>query len=365
MKIDKNSAGNIVLSTDSDKIITVIPPGQYIHLSRIQPNILYISENSGEYSGVNRITINSSEVSSAFGTPFSGDRDALVKLLGENFNSGSGGGELDPSSYDLAEFKNESADVFVRMSDLNDLSGIETISSESTFVTIDNSDAKNPKLETNLQNADGDASYTKRVVAKEDGTMGIVTGSGGSTETDPIFSASPAHDITTSDVTFLQGKDYNLLNNKPDLSAFAPINEPIFANSPARSLTANDITFIQGKDYNSLNNKPVIPSVVKQFGTTYTKEWVGSITTGTSSAVFNIASAGFINIIGVFITTELAGATSNNAPIGVVTSKSLTSITVSLFESKETLVLILNTNVDGLEAHAVANTIVYLRVIGN
>ena len=62
---------------------------------------------------------------------------------------------------------------------------------------------------------------------------------------------------------------------------------------------------------------------------------------------------------------ELAGAGATNAPIGVITSKSTTSITVSLFGSKRTTVLILNTQVDGFKVHTVVNTIVHLVVFGN
>ncbi|MDV4026819.1 hypothetical protein CMT52_21090 [Elizabethkingia anophelis] len=117
MKISKNSSGNIVLSTASDEIIAVIPPGQHVYPSRIKNNEVHISKGSGNFSEVNRITINSSEVTEAFGSSFSGNRNALIKLLSENFSSGSGGGGLDPKAYDLADFKNGSDDAFVRKSD--------------------------------------------------------------------------------------------------------------------------------------------------------------------------------------------------------------------------------------------------------
>ncbi|WP_183147977.1 autotransporter outer membrane beta-barrel domain-containing protein [Chryseobacterium nematophagum] len=108
-------------------------------------------------------------------------------------------------------------------------------------------------------------------------------------------------------------------------------------------------------------NIPVPPS---QFGTSYTKEWNGAVTTATNTAVFNISSASFSGISNISVGTELIGAGVNNAPIGVITAKSLTSITVSLYESKNTGVLI-GGNIEGLEDHSVANTVVYLTVKGN
>lgn len=173
MKITKNKAGNIVLNTASDTIIAVIPPGQYIHLSKVSNNVIHISDSAGPVSEINRITINSSEVTDAFGNPFSGDRDALVKLLSKNFSSGSGGGGLDPKAYDLADFKNQSSDTFVRKSDLGKNSGILSIASESTFVTVDNTDPKNLKLmNPQLKNADGDLAFNKQLVVNANGIIG-------------------------------------------------------------------------------------------------------------------------------------------------------------------------------------------------
>ncbi|CAA7196803.1 autotransporter outer membrane beta-barrel domain-containing protein [Chryseobacterium potabilaquae] len=107
-----------------------------------------------------------------------------------------------------------------------------------------------------------------------------------------------------------------------------------------------------------------IPVPPVQFGTSYTKEWNGSVTTATNTAVFNISSASFSSISNISVATELIGASVNNAPIGVITARSLTSITVSLYESKNTGVLI-GGNIEGLEDHSVTNTVVYLTVKGN
>lgn len=103
---------------------------------------------------------------------------------------------------------------------------------------------------------------------------------------------------------------------------------------------------------------------VRQFGTKYSKEWNGSITTSGNSAVFDISSAGFSSIITAFAFAVLPSGTVVNLPVVTGSASSLTSMTISLLESKTTGVLI-GGNVEGLEAHAVANTVVYLNVKGN
>lgn len=45
----------------------------------------------------------------------------------------------------------------------------------------------------------------------------------GGPETDPVFTVSPAHDITNGHITFLNSLDYNTLNNKPDLTTKADL----------------------------------------------------------------------------------------------------------------------------------------------
>ncbi|CAA7387097.1 autotransporter outer membrane beta-barrel domain-containing protein [Chryseobacterium fistulae] len=107
-----------------------------------------------------------------------------------------------------------------------------------------------------------------------------------------------------------------------------------------------------------------IPIPPVQFGTSYTKEWNGAVTTASNTVVFNISAASFASISNISMGTELIGASVNNAPLGVITARSLTSITISLYESKNTGVLI-GGNIEGLEDHSVANTVVYLTVKGN
>ncbi len=104
---------------------------------------------------------------------------------------------------------------------------------------------------------------------------------------------------------------------------------------------------------------------VRQTGSVkYSKEHLDFATTSGNSVTFNISAAGFTTVGNVQATAFSNGATVTTAPIAVVTAKSTTSITVSLFESKNTGVLI-GGNVEGLEPHAVAGTEVYLTVRGN
>lgn len=108
-----------------------------------------------------------------------------------------------------------------------------------------------------------------------------------------------------------------------------------------------------------------IPKPVTQYGTGFTKEFNGKITTGAeSTAVFNISSAGFVSITSVQVAAKYSGATAVNAPVAVITAESLTSITVTILESKTTNTLILS-SAEGLELHAVAGTEIYLTVKGN
>lgn len=118
------------------------------------------------------------------------------------------------------------------------------------------------------------------------------------TETDPIFSASPAADITAANITAWTNKsdfsgNYNDLTNKPTIptvnnatltiqkegtsvgtftanaSSNKTINivetDPVFAASAAHGITSTDITNWNNKstfsgNYNDLSNKPSIPT---------------------------------------------------------------------------------------------------------
>ena len=101
------------------------------------------------------------------------------------------------------------------------------------------------------------------------------------TETDPVFTASPAHGITSQDITNWNGKSdfsgsYNDLTNKPtiptktsdltnDSGYITTETEPAFNASPAHGITSSDITNWNAKSdfsgsYNDLTDKPTIPA---------------------------------------------------------------------------------------------------------
>lgn len=103
-------------------------------------------------------------------------------------------------------------------------------------------------------------------------------------ESDPVFSASAASGITSNDISNWNSKsnfngDYNSLTNKPNIPAKVSDltndsgfitsyteTDPLFSNSPASNITNNDINNWNNKtsfsgDYNDLTNKPSIPTV--------------------------------------------------------------------------------------------------------
>lgn len=124
---------------------------------------------------------------------------------------------------------------------------------------------------------------------------------------------------------------------------------------------AGFITSVPAQSWSSITGKPTITT---QYGDTYTKEYNGYIDTSTSTAVFNISSASFSTINSIYVTTELIGGVITNIPLGSITAKSTTSVTVTLVDSKTTGVLIGGT-IEGLELHTVAGTRVYITVKGN
>lgn len=52
-------------------------------------------------------------------------------------------------------------------------------------------------------------------------------------EVDPVFTSSPAHNLTSGDITFIQDKDYNSLKNLPD-----GLPQIEFVNTSSYTLTA-------------------------------------------------------------------------------------------------------------------------------
>ena len=105
-------------------------------------------------------------------------------------------------------------------------------------------------------------------------------------------------------------------------------------------------------------------NIIRQFGSVFNKEWNGSLTVAGSTAVFDISSASFANILNVQATAFLNAGTALTLPIASISAQSTISITITLLESKTTAVLI-GGNVEGLETHSAAGTVVYLTVKGN
>ena len=104
------------------------------------------------------------------------------------------------------------------------------------------------------------------------------------TETDPVFTASAAHGITSTDITNWNNKsdfsgDYDDLTDKPTIpsktsdltndSGFITgytETDPVFSASAAAGISSTDISNWNGKsdfsgDYDDLTNKPTIPTV--------------------------------------------------------------------------------------------------------
>ena len=99
-------------------------------------------------------------------------------------------------------------------------------------------------------------------------------------ETDPVFTASPAHGITNENIAEWDAKstfsgDYNDLDNKPtkvsdfenDAGYLDSETDPIFTASAAHGITDEDISNWNAKsefsgDYNDLTNKPEIPAAL-------------------------------------------------------------------------------------------------------
>lgn len=116
---------------------------------------------------------------------------------------------------------------------------------------------------------------------------GVISGGGGGDigeETDPIFAASPAYNITNQDISNWNNKsnfsgNYEDLSNKPTIpsktseltndSGFITSyteSDPIFSSSPSANITSQDILNWNNKSnfsgsYNDLTDKPTIPTV--------------------------------------------------------------------------------------------------------
>lgn len=138
--------------------------------------------------------------------------------------------------------------------------------------------------------------------------------------------------------------DPNVPSYSKSLTAFSVIKSstdllyrPI-TYTPTWSEVTGKPVFFSG-NYNDLTNKP---TVVQQYGITYTKEWNGEVSTSSSSStyVFDISSAGFTNVQVPLVTTFIQDGLATSIPFGSVISYSTTSVTVRLAESNNSSVLI-------------------------
>lgn len=111
---------------------------------------------------------------------------------------------------------------------------------------------------------------------------------------------------------------------------------------------------------------PSIPTVVSQYGTSYTKEWNGKVTTSnsTNSYTVNISAASFSSISNIQLTGYLSGANTGTLPIASVSSYSTSSITLAIAESASTGVLLGGT-IDGLTDFLRNNGEIFVTVKGN
>ena len=121
---------------------------------------------------------------------------------------------------------------------------------------------------TGIQNLEIKNGYL--IITLTDGTKinaGYIGGSGPGEEKDPIFTNSPAYNITNNDITNWNNKSdfngsYNDLTDKPTL--FSGNYEDLTNKPDLFSGSYNDLTdkpTLFSGDYNDLTNKPTIPTI--------------------------------------------------------------------------------------------------------
>lgn len=169
---------------------------------------------------------------------------------------------------------------------------------------------------------------------------GFITGY---TETDPVFTASAAYGISSSDITTWNNKsdfsgDYDDLTNKPTIPT-VPTNvssftndagyitgytetDPVFSASAAHGITSTDITNWNNKsnfsgNYNDLTNKPTIPTVnnatltIQKNGTT--------VKTFTANASSNVTA-------NITVPTKTSDITNDSGYITGITSSDIYNV---------------------------------------
>ena len=187
-----------------------------------------------------------------------------------------------------------------------------------------------------------------------------------------VFMANAQLQVFTTIDTRAQLRDYSTISNNRVIAAIGlssawDMPTEIWTFDATSMAVDDGVTVLKPNDILVTNPGRYLfrTYFVRQTGSVkYSKEHLDFATTSGNSVTFNISSAGFTTVGNVQASAYLSGATVTNAPIAIVTAKSTTSITVSLFESKNTGVLI-GGNIEGLEPHAVAGTEVYITVRGN
>ena len=301
-----------------------------------------------------------------------------------NFNTGPINGTIDPNDYDLAEFKNDSLNVFIQDDAFSNVDNTSDIDKPISTLTQNALNLKQNILSNtvNIKSIEGQSVLGSGNIDLTKNDIGLSNVDNTSDVNKPVSTATQTaligkeNSITigTTAQYYRGDKSFQTLNKAAiglsNVDNTTDLSKPI-STLTQTALDAKQATLVSGTNIKTVNSNSMLGSgnmimavPALQFGSSYTKEWNGSITTATGTAVFDISSASFANIFCVTSICELSGATVVNAPIGCITSKSLTSVTISLFESKLTAVL-LGGNIEGLETHAAANTIVYLTVKGN
>lgn len=157
----------------------------------------------------------------------------------------------------------------ITITDKNGTTTAQVKDGSDATVTVDSalsSTSENPvqnKVINSALNAKADSSDIPTKTSDLTNDSGYITGY---TETDPIFSASAAADITSANITTWNNKsdfsgNYNDLTNKPTIPA-AQVNSDWNATSGVAQILNKPTlaTVATSGSYNDLSNKPTIPT---------------------------------------------------------------------------------------------------------
>lgn len=145
------------------------------------------------------------------------------------------------------------------------------------------------------------------------------------TEVDPIFTASPAYNITTNDINFLDTKDYNNLNNLPNLNLKANLSGAIFTgNISAPNLSGTNtgdettstiqskrpLKTVAGQSLEGTGNITIsLGTQIKQFFDSFTGNVLTLTNTPKSNTIINVIENGVILREGVTRDYTISGNT--------------------------------------------------------